>query len=94
MHNVTFRYLIGKSSMFDSVEDLIKHYQSKGEEYDESIFESFSIEVPVDRAHGEIMLVGHGCAFIKGWSVRDSISTIFIDDSEQPIWDYSHHSQR
>jgi hypothetical protein len=80
--------------MFDSEEDLIKHYQSKGEEYDESIFESFSVSVPADRDRGEIMLVGHGCAFLNGWSISDSISTIFVDGCEKPIWDYSHHSQR
>jgi len=80
--------------MFNSEEDLISHYQLKSEKSDESIFESFSIDVPIDRARSEIMLVGHGCAFLKGWSIRDSISTIFIDGDEKPIWDYSHHSQR
>jgi|TARA_E500000331_G_C16933593_1_gene573058 hypothetical protein len=74
----TYTFLIGTMDDFESIEDLMEHFE--GSDYPDSICNcaSYEFEAPKECDLSTVQLIGYGLAFENSWSMDDTFS-FFIE---------------
>ena len=74
MANKTYTFIIGTTDDFDSIEDLIDHFE--GSNYPDSICNcaAYEFEAPADLDEDTVTLIGRGLAFSNDWCMDDTFS--------------------
>lgn len=71
----TYTFIIGTTDDFESLDELIEHFE--GSSYPSSICNcsAFEFEVPEECNQDTVVMVGRGLAFSSDWSMDDTFST-------------------
>ncbi len=74
----TYTFLIGTMDDFESIEELMEHFE--GSDYPDSICNcaSYEFEAPKECDLSTVQLIGYGLAFENNWSMDDTFS-FFIE---------------
>ena len=70
----TYTFLIGTTDDFESIEELIEHFEESN--YPSSICNcaSYEFEAPADCDEDTVTMIGRGIAFSNDWSMDDTYS--------------------
>ena len=70
----TYTFLIGTADDFESIDELIEHFE--GSDYPDSICNcaSYEFEAPADCDEKTVTMIGRGIAFSNDWSMDDTYS--------------------
>ena len=70
----TYTFLIGTTDDFESIDELIEHFEESN--YPSSICNcaSYEFEAPADCDEGTVTMIGRGIAFSNDWCMDDTYS--------------------
>ncbi len=81
----TYTFLIGTTDDFESMDELIDHFESGGGEYICNC-SAFEFEAPTECDKETVTLIGRGLAFTADWCMDDTYSCVIegtLDDQAE-----------
>ena len=93
----TYTFLIGTTDDFESIDELIEHFEESN--YPSSICNcaSYEFEAPADCDEETVTMIGRGIAFSNDWSM-DGTFSFLVDgplegDAEREMFDAGVHAR-
>ncbi len=74
MADKTYTFIIGTTDDFESIDDLIEHFDTGGGTYICNC-SSFEFDAPEACDQDTVIMIGRGLAFSNDWSMDDTYST-------------------
>ena len=84
MKTRTYTFLIGTTDDFESMDEMLEHFE--GSDYPDSICNcaSYEFEAPVGLDQDTVTMIGRGIAFSNDWTMDDTFSCVIEGTLDGP----------
>lgn len=80
----TYTFIIGTMDDFESMDELISHFESSSFPNSICNCSSFEFEAPAECGEDTVTMIGRGYAFSNHWSLDDTFSCVVSGEVSSP----------